>query len=74
MSHAITLNAQCCPPWVNNAWKHADNLRALGQNSLEAWNKTHNSVIVLETPNSECAWTITFPSEKDYVMFVLRWS
>ena len=74
MSYEVTFKAKHSQPWFHHAWDHVmtDRMEMINTTIL-SWNKVYDSVITLEKPDSY-VWTITFPSEQDYVMFLLRWS
>lgn len=64
------------PSWFNNAW---NNLYYEGlpdgkkwDSVDDMWNEVFDNVITLDI--TDYSRTITFPSEQDYVMFLLRWS
>ena len=78
MSYTVTFKAKHIQPWFTNAWTPVFQNSGKGELKhiaarLNAWTKTYNTMITLEE-NPEYEWTVTFPSEKDYTWFVLKWS
>ena len=76
MSYVVKVNARVrWPRWLNNAFDHILGDKPFAPttpDTLAAWKKAYNNTITLEQP--DCIWALTFPSEQDYVMFLLRWS
>jgi hypothetical protein len=57
--------------WFENAWANLYTLTGGDPELTVVWEGTYNSTILFINGDE---WEITFPSEQDYIWFVLRWS
>ena len=69
MSYAV-IAYEDVTVWFENAWENvSDSISGAIRGFM--WHEAYNSILEYD---GDGAWKITFPSEQDYIWFVLKWS
>jgi len=69
MSYEVTADEEVTV-WFANAWENVcDPVNGAIHGFM--WHEAYNSILEYD---GDGKWKITFPSEQDYIWFVLKWS